>query len=46
MMSELIKIVRNPRGYYTLTVNGIFEGNFDTAKEAADEAKAVLEKSA
>lgn len=46
MMSERIQIARNPRGYYTLTVNGIFEGNFDTLKEAADEAEAVLEESA
>lgn len=29
------KIVRNNRGYYTLFVNGVFEGNYDTPSEAS-----------
>lgn len=31
----MYKIVRSNHGYYTLFVNGVFEGNYDTPSEAA-----------
>lgn len=37
-----IVISRNDRGYYVLTIDGRFEGNFDTLKEAADESERIL----
>ena len=36
-----MRIVRNPRGYYELWINGRFEGNFDTALEAAQEYEKI-----
>lgn len=40
MMREgTIEIQRDRRGYYTLRIDGRFEGNFDTAEEAAREAE-------
>ena len=31
-------------GYYTLTVNGQFEGNFDTMREAALEYEQIVKE--
>lgn len=38
MMSEIpdMEIKRGKRGYYTLFVNGDFEGNYDSYTEAAN----------
>lgn len=30
------EIKRNPRGYYTLRINGVFEGNYDGYTEAIE----------
>lgn len=38
-MSE---IKRDPRGYYTLYINGVFEGNYDTAAEAAQAYEQIV----
>lgn len=39
MMSE---IKRDKRGYYTLYIDGVFEGNYDSAKEAADAYEEII----
>lgn len=31
---DTLEIKRNPKGYYTLYVNGVFHGNYDTVHEA------------
>lgn len=36
-----IDIVRSPRGYYSLYVDGIFVGNYDTQDEAIAAADAL-----
>lgn len=36
-----IDIVRNPRGYYSLYVDGLFEGNYDTQDEAIEAVEAL-----
>lgn len=36
-MDTEVRIVRNPRGYFTLYVNGQFAGNYDTVNEALAE---------
>lgn len=36
-MTATMEIKRDPRGYYTLLVNGMFAGNFDSISEAAQE---------
>ena len=38
-MAQEMKIERNPRGYFTLYLNGRFVGNFDTVREAIEEAE-------
>lgn len=40
-----VEISRNPRGYYTLYIDGKFAGNFDTFGEAVDEYYALREAS-
>jgi hypothetical protein len=40
--NEHIDIVRNPKGYYTLKIDGRFCGNFDTIVEASKEAEQIL----
>ena len=41
------KITHSKRGgYYSLTVNGEFVGNYDTFKEATDEYVAMCEEEA
>lgn len=37
MSDTEVRIVRNPRGYFTLYVNGQFAGNYDTVNEALKE---------
>ena len=39
-----IQITRNPRGYYTLTIDGKFEGNYDSAEEASREVSSILDE--
>ena len=41
----MFEIERSPRGYYILTVNGKFEGNYDTVSEATNEAEEILRHS-
>lgn len=36
-----VSISRHARGYYVLKINGVFEGNFDTAEEAMHEAEEI-----
>lgn len=36
-----MEIKHNPRGYYTLMVDGKFAGNFDSVQEAMDEYEAL-----
>ena len=36
-MSAVMEIKRSPRGYYVLTVDGKFFGNYDTVSEAMDD---------
>lgn len=31
---ELVEFKHNRRGYYTLYIDGVFEGNYDTFSEA------------
>lgn len=31
---EDVKIIKNPKGYFSLFVNGEFRGNYDTISEA------------
>ena len=40
--NEHINIFHDPRGYYTLTIDGKFCGNFDTIPEAANEAEQIV----
>ena len=42
MFKPDVEIKRNPRGYYTLMIDGKFAGNFDTAQEASKEAEDIL----
>jgi len=37
------EIKRDPRGYYTLYIDGVFAGNFDTRSEADREYNIILE---
>ncbi len=37
MVTPAMEIKRDPKGYYTLLVNGEFAGNFDSVCEAAKE---------
>lgn len=37
-----VQISRDSRGYYVLTIDGVFIGNYDTLSEAADEAEEML----
>ncbi len=39
MMSE---IKRDKRGFYTLYIDGVFEGNYDTYAEAAKACKQII----
>lgn len=41
MSDPEMEIKRSPRGYYTLTVNGEFAGNFDSVREATDEYESL-----
>lgn len=36
-----VKIKPN-QGHYTLTIDGVFSGNYDTANEAAKEAEIII----
>lgn len=38
----MFNIIRNPRGYYTLYQDGIFEGNYDSQGEAAQAADRLM----
>lgn len=38
----MFNIIRNPRGYYTLYQDGIFEGNYDSQGEAARAADRLM----
>lgn len=38
----MIEIIRNERGYYTLSLDGIFEGNYDSWEEAARAADRLM----
>lgn len=38
----MVQIVRDPRGYYTLYRDGIFEGNYDSQEEAAQAADKLI----
>ena len=40
------EIKRDVRGYYTLYINGQFEGNYDTCAEAAQAYEQVIESEA
>ena len=40
--NPIVEIKRNPRGYYTLYIEGDFAGNFDTAQEASNEAEQII----
>ena len=41
-----MEVRRDPRGYYTLTVNGRFAGNFETVTEAVIEYETLYENGA
>lgn len=36
------EIKRDPRGYYTLNINGIFEGNYDSYMEAIEAYEKII----
>lgn len=38
----MFNIIRNPRGYYTLYRDGVFEGNYDSQEEAARAADMLM----
>lgn len=38
----MYEIKHNPKGYYTLTIDGEFQGNFDTVEEAVNEASELI----
>jgi len=40
-----VSIKSSGLGYYTMTINGVFVGNYDTVKEAADEYERMQEAS-
>lgn len=35
MCAPAMEIIRDKRGYYTLFIDGVFEGNYDSYTEAA-----------
>lgn len=39
-----VEVKRDRRGYYTLLIDGVFAGNFDTAHEASMEAESILHR--
>ena len=42
MNTDNARIVRTRYGYYALYLDGVFQGNFDTFGEAADEMDSLL----
>lgn len=40
-LPESVMIHRSPLGYYTVTVNGRFYGNYDTVSEAVKDLKSA-----
>lgn len=36
------EIKRDPRGYYTLHINGVFEGNYDSYMEAIEAYEKII----
>lgn len=36
------EVIRNEKGYYSLYVDGVFEGNFDTYMEAVHEMEEIM----
>ena len=42
MNTDNARIVRTRYGYYALYLDGVFQGNFDTFGEAADEMNGLL----
>lgn len=40
-MNDEFRVVRNPRGYYTLYRNGVFCGNYDSVYEAGQEIEQI-----
>lgn len=36
------EIKRDPRGYYTLNINGVFEGNYDSYMEAIEAYEKII----